>query len=97
VDECATGHHKCDLKTSKCVNKPGTYSCHCKEGLAQTGDNKCRGMHCHKKEKWKTDVFSFFLCGGQNLTYSTDYFHYIPLLSEPMQRLRGSWNGERKN
>ena len=42
VDECKHGDNKCDLKAAHCVNKPGSYSCQCKEGYQQMDNYTCR-------------------------------------------------------
>ena len=31
-DECANGHHGCDVKRQNCVDAPHGYSCRCKQG-----------------------------------------------------------------
>ena len=42
VDECSTREQDCARRTSKCVNKPGSYECRCINGYA--GDGKtCTG------------------------------------------------------
>ena len=48
VDECSTDEHKCNLTTSTCVNKPGNYSCQCKEGYGQTDGLNCVGNNTNK-------------------------------------------------
>ena len=48
VDECKNGSSNCDLKTSYCVNAPGSYSCGpCPAGQEGTIFNVCTGMPLH--------------------------------------------------
>ena len=42
IDECVASTHDC-AKEARCVNKPGSFECTCREGYQ--GDGKtCRGM-----------------------------------------------------
>lgn len=51
VDECSNNLHKCNLTASTCVNKPGNYSCQCKEGYGQTDGINCLGNETKKMSK----------------------------------------------
>lgn len=42
-NECTSGKHKCDLKTSICQNTVGSYRCVCKNGYKESA-GKCTGM-----------------------------------------------------
>ena len=41
VDECYLGIATCDLTTTDCVNRPGTYICHKKNAVCNTDDCTC--------------------------------------------------------
>ena len=49
IDECASGSNTCDLNTTTCDNKPGSYRCICKQGYGP-GDYQNGGYTCYGNE-----------------------------------------------
>ena len=49
LNECETGQHNCNPRTSICLNTIGSYKCHCLSGFALTesvnvaNDRTCKG------------------------------------------------------
>ena len=59
VDECSNNLHKCNLTASTCVNKPGNYSCQCKEGYGQTDGINCLGNETKRCPKLSLNNFDW--------------------------------------
>ena len=43
IDECSGRNRKKCPSDKKCVNKPGTFDCECKEGYKQLKNGTCEG------------------------------------------------------
>ena len=43
IDECSGRNRKKCPADKKCINKPGTFECDCKEGYKQLKNGKCGG------------------------------------------------------
>ncbi|XP_073254002.1 retinoschisin-like [Porites lutea] len=92
VDECKNGDNKCDLKAAHCVNKPGSYSCQCKEGYQQMDNNTCTAFTSSK------------MCSGsdalgmesgkiknQSITASSYYPQYPPWAARLRSGIAKGW------
>ena len=49
IDECETGDNNCDGDNGKCINKPGSFNCFCKEGFEGDGVN-CTAISDNESE-----------------------------------------------
>ena len=45
VDECNNNGHNCHVGKANCLNIPGSFECHCKDGYTGNG-TFCSGLYC---------------------------------------------------
>ncbi|XP_071943236.1 protein kinase C-binding protein NELL2a-like [Antedon mediterranea] len=57
IDECQ-GNHGCRTSKSFCVNLPGSYYCHCKQGYTSPSTDNNKGKQCEDINECKDNVHS---------------------------------------